>query len=380
MTDQKVNAQQAKSDIWPVIVAWGKGQQPSLVDHHKIATQAFEHPRQAKAWEFETVEAAAEAIQARASLLQTLVQGEGDELPLPGSWCDWIKPLWRFWLPFAQQLNQQQRSLDAPFIQGILGGQGTGKTTLARMLCLILSHLGQHAVSLSIDDLYLTYGKRLKLQQQDPRLIWRGPPGTHDTALGMQILQQVKTSSPGRKLSLPQFDKLLHHGQGDRTTPRIIPAPTILLFEGWFVGAQPVETALFTDLSNPLPPPLITEEDRQFAADCNDRLRDYLPLWHQLDSLIVLHPADYRFSKQWRQQAEQTLKQKASLQTGKSVTGGLSDLEIDAFVTYFWKALHPDLFIEPLTKAVTTHLVVQIAGDHSINEVYSPTTGHPDPL
>ncbi|MEL6777410.1 MAG: glycerate kinase [Cyanobacteria bacterium J06597_16] len=379
MTDQKVTDQQAKSDIWPVIVAWGKGQQPSLDDHHKIATQAFEHQRQAKAWEFETVEAAAVAVQTRATLLQNIAHTD-DELPLPGSWCDWIEPLWRFWLPFAQQLNQQQRAQNAPFIQGILGGQGTGKTTLARMLCLILGHLGQRAASLSIDDLYLTYAERLKRQQQDPRLIWRGPPGTHDTALGVQILQQVKTSLPGHELSLPQFDKLLHHGQGDRTHPLIIPAPTILLFEGWFVGAQPIETALFTDLSNPLPPPLITEQDRQFAADCNDRLRDYLPLWHQLDSLIVLHPENYQFSKQWRQQAEQALKQKASLQTGKSVTGGLSNLEIDAFVTYFWKALHPDLFIEPLTKAVTTHLVVQIAGDHSINEVYSPITGHPDPL
>jgi len=37
--------------------------------------------------------------------------------------------------------------------QGILGGQGTGKTTLAAMLSLILGQLGYHTLSLSLDDL-----------------------------------------------------------------------------------------------------------------------------------------------------------------------------------------------------------------------------------
>jgi D-glycerate 3-kinase len=84
----------------------------------------------------------------------------------------------------------------------------------------------------------------------------------------------------------------------------------------------------------------------------------------------VLYPQDYRWSQQWRQQAEQDMKVQ-----GKS---GLSDLEIVEFVTYFWKALHPELFITPLTQRPTTALVVEITAEHGLGDLYSPAFGHND--
>ncbi|HEY9644728.1 MAG TPA: hypothetical protein V6C88_00080, partial [Chroococcidiopsis sp.] len=87
---------------------------------------------------------------------------------------------WTLWLPLAIALATARRELDRPLIQGILGGQGTGKTTLAAALTVILTHLGYRVCALSLDDLYKTYAQRQQLQQHDPRLIWRGPPGTHD--------------------------------------------------------------------------------------------------------------------------------------------------------------------------------------------------------
>ena len=41
----------------------------------------------------------------------------------------------------------------------------------------------------------------------------------------------------------------------------------------------------------------------------------------------------------------------------------MSDEECDRFVEYFWKALHPDLYIKPLLD--TADLVVEIKGDRS---------------
>ncbi|MGF1590580.1 MAG: glycerate kinase [Pleurocapsa sp.] len=264
----------------------------------------------------------------------------------------------QLWLPTALNLAATRKELGRTVIQGILGGQGTGKTTLCIILKLILNYLGFSVATLSLDDLYLTYAERKALQQQDPRLIWRGPPGTHDINLGLKIISQCLQQDNSVKILMPRFDKSAFNGAGDCTNPEIIFKPDILLFEGWFVGVQPIEESAF----NNCPPPIVTEEDRQFAIDNNQRLQAYVPLWSKLDNLIVLHPEDYRLSKQWRKEAEHKM-----IATGKT---GMSDEECDRFVEYFWKALHPELLIKPLTS--TADLVVEIKSDRSLGRIYRP--------
>jgi D-glycerate 3-kinase len=264
-----------------------------------------------------------------------------------------VSTLEKLWLPVALDLAIARKKLNRTFVQGILGSQGTGKSTLCEILQVILRYLGFSAASLSLDDLYLTHAERQTLQQQDPRLIWRGPPGTHDVSLGIKVIEQCLDEDYTAQISLPRFDKSAEKGAGDRfKDTEDIGKPDILLFEGWFVGAQPIAEALFDNS----PDPIVTEEDRQFAIASNQRLQAYVPLWSKLDSLIVLHPEDYRFSKQWRKEAEHKM-----IAQGKD---GMTDEEIDRFVEYFWKALHPELFIKPLIK--TADLVVKIKSDHSI--------------
>ncbi|KAM3102574.1 glycerate kinase [Phormidesmis sp. 146-12] len=259
--------------------------------------------------------------------------------------------LWNLWLPLAIQIADWRRAKSNPLIQGFLGGQGTGKTTLTEILKLILKHLGYHAVNFSLDDLYLTYDDRQRLQAQDPRIIHRGPPGTHDTKLGVQILTQLKQGQPTQ---IPQFDKSLWQGAGDRIHPKLVSAVDIVLFEGWFVGVRSIEASDFETA----PDPIVTASDRTFARDMNDRLHDYLPLWEHLDRLIVLYVPDYHLSKAWRKEAEHKM-----IAQGKP---GLSDAEIDAFVEYFWQASHPQLFIKPLvSQSEFVDLVIEINPDHS---------------
>lgn len=269
---------------------------------------------------------------------------------------DMLQVLWDVWLPLGIRLASARQNLGRPLIQGILGGQGTGKTTMSKVLSLILQQLGYRTVSLSLDDLYKTYSDRLALTQRYPRLIWRGPPGTHDIDLGLNILDQIRQcQSP---VIVPRFDKSAYGGAG-RTTPEIVSGVDVLLFEGWFLGVRPINPDAF----DTAPPPIITDEDRQFARDLNHQLRDYLPLWERLDSLIVLYPTDYRCSLEWRKQAEQQM-----IAVGKS---GMNDSEIEEFVNYFWRSLHPELFIQPLIKYPTVvDLVIEIYPDHSFGRVY----------
>ncbi|NBD16860.1 MAG: glycerate kinase [Cyanobacteria bacterium] len=283
-----------------------------------------------------------------------------------------LELLWRLWLPLALQIVGKKNERSSAIIQGILGLQGTGKTTLSTLLSLLLNNLGYHTITLSIDDLYKTYTDRQQLQRDDPRLIWRGPPGTHDVNLGIELLDQIRNGKT--PLSIPRFDKSAFHGMGDRATPEVINNKVdILLFEGWFVGVQPIPESVF---QSP-PPPIITIADRQFARDNNRRLEAYLPLWNRLDGLIILSPVDYRLSQirkvpaltvvqQWRKEAEQKM-----VAQGKS---GMTETEINQFVEYFWRALHPELFITPLIESQQgVDMVIEIDENHLPNHIHTPT-------
>jgi len=266
--------------------------------------------------------------------------------------------LWKLWLPLALQIVAKKEQKSSVIIQGILGLQGTGKTTLSTILRLLLNELGYHTVTLSIDDLYKTYSDRQQLQKDDPRLVWRGPPGTHDVEIGIELLDQIREGkSP---ISIPRFDKSAFNGMGDRATPEIINEKIdILLFEGWFIGVQPVAESVF---QSP-PSPITTEADRQFAKDNNRRLETYLPLWNRLDGLIILSPVDYRLSQRLRKEAEQKM-----IAQGKS---GMSEAEIDQFVEYFWRSLHPELFITPLIASKRgVDGVIEIDAHHLPTKVY----------
>lgn len=272
--------------------------------------------------------------------------------------------LWTLWLPLAMQLADARRALGRPFVQGVLGGQGMGKTTLATMLEVILAQLGYRTIGLSIDDLYKTHADRLRLKAADSRFIRRGPPGTHDIELGLETLDRLRQADATEFIAIPRFDKSLWQGDGDRTEPEIVSGVDIILFEGWFVGARPVEPSAF---DHP-PDPIVTDADKSFARTVNERLREYLPLWERLDRLMVLYPTDYRLSLPWRRQAEHQ-----AIAEGKA---GMTDSEIEEFVKYFWKSLHPDLFIAPLIQNPhLVDLVVTVNGDRTFGEIYRPQRG-----
>ncbi len=186
-----------------------------------------------------------------------------------------LSQLWNLWLPLVIQLIATKAELGRTIVQGILGGQGTGKSTLAAVLKLILYRLNYSTATISIDDLYKTYSDRQKLRAEDSRLIWRGPPGTHDVELGLTVLEQCLQADRSEPILIPRFDKSAFNGAGDRTTPEAVEKPDIVIFEGWFIGVRPAPENSF----DAPPSPILTAEDKQFARDNNQRLKAYVPLW-----------------------------------------------------------------------------------------------------
>lgn len=339
-----------------ILQCWATGSPPQLDELKQLAVEELADVQRANGFDI-TPETVTDIIAERSQLFQSLLQQHRNLPNIPNR----LELLWKLWLPLATQLTDHYQALGRPLVQGVLGGQGTGKTTLGQALTTILEHLGYRPLSLSIDDLYKTYADREQLRQIDPRYIWRGPPGTHDVDLGLQVLDQLQHPVTGQSVAVPRFDKSLWNGGGDRTQPEIVSGTDIILFEGWFVGCQPVAPTAFETA----PSPIISEADKQFAQDINHQLQNYIPLWQRLDRLMVLNPVDYRLSKQWRKQAEQEM-----IAQGKS---GMTDAEIEDFVDYFWKSLHPELFILPLIKnPQLTDLVIDINADHSVGNIYKP--------
>jgi D-glycerate 3-kinase len=347
------------TDLLTILKNCQQNQKFTNTDLQILADLELANPQQANIWGITAINIQ-EKLQERSHLflssIDTIDQLFGQ---INHSW----QLAWQLWLPLALQIAEKRQQLNRVLIQGILGGQGTGKTTLGKVLTILLTKLGYQTVSLSLDDLYKTYSDRQILQKQDRRLIWRGPPGTHDIDLGVNILEQCRQFSYSHQtnINIPRFDKSLHEGAGDRTTPAIINQVDIVLFEGWFVGVYPIDINTFALA----PWPINTEADRQFARDMNTKLREYLPLWQKLDQLMILHPIDYRLSLTWRKQAEQEM-----IAQGKS---GMTETTIEQFVQYFWQALHPLLFITPLLERhphIPVNLIIEILPDHSVGRIY----------
>jgi D-glycerate 3-kinase len=184
---------------------------------------------------------------------------------------------------------------------GINGAQGSGKTTLTRVLSLLLQeNHKQNVVTLSLDDFYLTRAERNTLAKQvHPLLRTRGVPGTHDVSLMRRTLDALTSSGPATKVSLPMFDKSTDDRAPQRDWPIAGSRPDIILFEGWCVGisAQPVE-----ELMNPVNN-LEANEDRngRWRRFVNDALAwQYQPLFARLDLLIMLRVPSFYCVLEWR--------------------------------------------------------------------------------
>jgi D-glycerate 3-kinase len=86
------------------------------------------------------------------------------------------------YLKIAELIFLKKTSLRKPLIIGLAGGQGSGKTTFAQFLKLILEdRYNLKTMSVSIDDIYKTKKERIKISKKINKLfLIRGVPGTHD--------------------------------------------------------------------------------------------------------------------------------------------------------------------------------------------------------
>jgi D-glycerate 3-kinase len=218
------------------------------------------------------------------------------------------------YLPLATWLMEKRRK--SPFVLGINGAQGSGKSTLCDFLALILTVIhAQRIAGFSIDDLYRTRVEREKLAREiHPLLITRGVPGTHDVALGLDTLRQLKTATHSTRTALPSFDKAQDDRRPERDWPLFRGRPDIIIFEGWCVGSRPQPDAALIKPVNDLE--RLEDSDGVWRRHVNAQLKaDYAVLFAELDGLIFLKVPGMDRVFEWRSLQEQKLRE-SSANTG----------------------------------------------------------------
>ncbi len=230
----------------------------------------------------------------------------------------------RIVLPLIRSLPLPQKG--KPLLVALQGGQGTGKTTVARFLKKALHDLGYRVEAFSLDDFYKSNTARKKLSQQYKHnpfyQISRGMPGTHRLSLLRAALQAIKA---GRSFTLPRFDKSLHHGQGDILPSVKVPPVDIAIFEGWCVGIPFVSARELAALCLRWNIPLRKLDPQlRYSPVVLHHIKPYQPLWKLLDYVVMIKPDTPAIHKEWRLLQEKLLI--------KSRKRGMSAQDIRRFV------------------------------------------------
>ncbi len=261
----------------------------------------------------------------------------------------------RHYLPLADWLSRRARRA-APFLLGINGAQGTGKSTLGQFLKAALHEAGQSSAVLSIDDFYLGKTSREVLATEiHPLLSVRGVPGTHDAVLMRQTLGDLRLLKAGETSRVPVFDKAIDDRVATSEWANIDGPLDAVILEGWCVGTPPQPDSELQQPINGLE--AAEDRDGRWRSYVNDCLRErYAPIFAGLDALCYLQIPDFGVVTSWRAEQERKL---AARRPGRGI---MSDAGIVQFVQYFERLTRVALAALPQTADV----VLELARDHSV--------------
>lgn len=273
-----------------------------------------------------------------------------------------IESLQCLYIPLCAWLVSQQN--DRTIIVGINGSQGSGKSTLTKILSAILEQgFNKKIVSFSIDDLYKTHAQRLELAGDiHPLLETRGVPGTHDAELGISILNHF-IQSDDSKIHIPVFDKSIDDRMPEMNWTQANGNCDIVIFEGWCVGSIAEDEHSLQPAMNELE--RVEDKDVIWRKYVNLQLDGvYAELFSLIDVLVMLKIPDFNKAYEWRQLQENKLKE--SIAESSDIKNKImSDSEIERFIMHYERITRHTLDEMP----ERANIVLELDNDHHVKKV-----------
>ena len=209
------------------------------------------------------------------------------------------KMLKSFLIPACFWISSKTK-IKNPFFLGLVGGQGTGKTTTSSILEIILKKYFKLSVfKISIDDFYKTRKERLNLSKKiHPLLMTRGVPGTHDINIMLDFFKKSK-SRKFKPFKLPKFNKAVDDRCKKNQWYTLKKRPDVIIFEGWCVGAKAEKNSTLKKSINSMEKSKDTK--LIWRKYVNNELKSkYKKLYDQLDCLIYLKAQSFSLLQKWR--------------------------------------------------------------------------------
>jgi D-glycerate 3-kinase len=216
-----------------------------------------------------------------------------------------------------------------PFILGLSGGQGSGKTTISSIISIILTkYFKLNVFKISIDDFYKTRKKRLELSKKvHPLLMVRGVPGTHDINIMLDFFKRTKEKN-FKSIKVPRFNKATDDRYNKKLWYSVKRRPDVIIFEGWCVGAKAEQNYSLKTPINSLEK--LKDQKQIWRRFVNKQLKSkYKKLYDQLNCLLFIKAKNFSLLRQWRIKQEKKLSLKSKRSNKLKI---MSDKEIINFM------------------------------------------------
>ncbi len=241
---------------------------------------------------------------------------------------DKIGQLIKFYLPVCTYINKIHATKKKAVIIGLSGGQGSGKTTIAKILEILLKiNFKLNIVYFSIDDFYKTLKQRKKMSKEIHSLfLTRGVPGTHDISLLKSNFKNLLRKN-FKPFYMPKFDKSKDDRFPKTNWKKVKSKPDIIIFEGWCVGAVH-QTKNIEKPINILEKK--KDKDSIWRRAVNDQLKkNYKEVFKLIDKLIFLKVPNFKYVHKWRTLQEKKLKRTSD---GNKI---MSNIQIKSFIMHY---------------------------------------------